>query len=82
MSLIHEPGWEVFQEGDLITFKASVPVPFMSEDHLQWINVAAGWLNIDPAFVDQFFTVPFFHVLIAIFCVSGLHHNHRVRHCY
>ena len=21
-----------------------------------WINVAAGWLNIDPAFVDQFFT--------------------------
>ncbi len=27
-----------------------------TEDHLQWINVAAGWLNIDPAFVDQFFT--------------------------
>ncbi|HNA62509.1 MAG TPA: GNAT family N-acetyltransferase, partial [Rhabdochlamydiaceae bacterium] len=26
------------------------------EDRLQWVNVAAGWLNIDPAFVDQFFT--------------------------
>jgi len=130
MSLIHEPGWEVLKEGDLIAFKVSVSVPFMnfvygnvtsdrykkvkafyqkkpffwllsetqeeqllldwgftgpdltfemglnladyhyhgahetlevrevrsSEDHLQWINVAAGWLNIDPAFVDQFFT--------------------------
>ena len=130
MTLIHEPGWEVFQEGDLIAFKASVAVPFMNfvygnatlaryekvkafyekkpffwllsetqeekllldwgftgpdltfemglnlanyhyhddhealevrevrsqEDRLQWINVAAGWLSIDPAFVDQFFT--------------------------
>jgi ribosomal protein S18 acetylase RimI-like enzyme len=131
MSLIQEPGWEVFEEGDLIAFKASVSVPFMnfvygnvtlaqyekvkafyekkpffwllsetqeerllldwgftgpdftyemglnladyqyysgqepievrevssySEDYLQWVNVAAGWLNIDPAFVDQFFT--------------------------
>ena len=26
------------------------------KDHLQWINVAAGWLNIDPSLVDQFFT--------------------------
>ena len=130
MSLIHEPGWEVLKEADLIAFKASVAVPFMNfvygnvtlaryekvkafyekkpffwllsetqeeqllldwgftgpdltfemglnlddyyppgdhkalevrevrskEDHLEWINVAAGWLNIDPAFVDQFFT--------------------------
>ena len=130
MSLIHEPGWEVLKESDLIAFKASVAVPFMnfvygnvtlerykkvkefyqkkpffwllselqeeqllldwgftepdltfemglnladyhyhrahealevhevrsSEDHLQWINVAAGWLNVDPSLVDQFFT--------------------------
>ena len=130
MSLIHEPGWEVLKEGDLVAFKASVAVPFMNfvygnvtldrykkvkefyhkkpffwllsetqeeqllldwgftgpdltfemglnladyhyhnahealevreahspEDHLQWINVAAGWLNIDPSLVDQFFT--------------------------
>lgn len=26
------------------------------EVYSQWINVAAGWLNIDPLFVDQFFT--------------------------
>ncbi len=130
MSLIHEPGWEFLEEGDLIAFKASVAIPFMnfvygnvtleryqkvkafyqdkpffwllsesqeeqlllqwgftgpdftfemgldldeyhypgahkdlevsearsSEDRMNWIKVAAGWLNIDPAFVDQFFT--------------------------
>ena len=28
-----------------------------SKDYLQWINVAAGWLNIDPVLVDQFFTL-------------------------
>ena len=129
MSLMHEPGWDVFQEDDLIAFKSPVP-PFMDfvygnvtldrykkikafyqkkpffwllsetqeeqllldwgftgpdltyemgldladyhhpgtheilevrevsspEDHLQWISVAAGWLNMDPSFVDQFFT--------------------------
>lgn len=27
-----------------------------SEDYLEWINVASGWLNIDPVAVDQFFT--------------------------
>ncbi len=27
-----------------------------AEDLLKWIDVAAGWLNIDPSFVDQFFT--------------------------
>ena len=126
---MHEPGWDVFQEDDLIAFKSPVP-PFMDfvygnvtldrykkikafyqkkpffwllsetqeeqllldwgftgpdltyemgldladyhhpgtheilevrevsspEDHLQWISVAAGWLNMDPSFVDQFFT--------------------------
>ena len=30
MSLIHEPGWEVLKEADLIAFKASVAVPFMN----------------------------------------------------
>lgn len=129
MNLMHEPGWDVFQEDDLIAFKSPVP-PFMDfvygnvtldrykkikvfyqkkpffwllsetqeeqllldwgftgpdltyemglnladyhhpgthemlevrevsspEDHLQWISVAAGWLNMDPSFVDQFFT--------------------------
>lgn len=130
MHLIHEPGWEFIEEGDLIAFKASVTVPFMNfvygtvtldrykkvkafyetkpffwmlsetqeekllldlrftgpdltfemgmnltdyhdhpaneaievrkafspEDYAQWINVAAGWLNIDPLCVNEFFT--------------------------
>ena len=27
-----------------------------SEDYQKWIQVAAGWLNVDPLFVDEFFT--------------------------
>lgn len=130
MNLIHEPGWGLLEEGDLLAFKSPVPFPFMnivygsvslvayqkvknfyqnkpffwllpkdqkadlllergfkgpdltfemelnlaeyqypgastslevrkvhsSADHLKWVDVAAGWLNVDPSFVDQFFS--------------------------